>query len=72
MRDVQLLPYPFFVRIGKDGMAEDSPVTEAMNAAILHWSSPVKVTAPDLKSDANEAAIESLEIAHEGLKLMKI
>jgi phage tail-like protein len=33
---------------------------------------PVKVTAPDLKSDANEAAIESLEIAHEGLKLMKI
>jgi phage tail-like protein len=33
---------------------------------------PVKVTAPDLKSDANEPAIESLEIAHEGLKLMKI
>ena len=33
---------------------------------------PVKVTAPDLKSDANEAAIESIEIAHEGLKLMKI
>jgi len=33
---------------------------------------PVKVTAPDLKSDANEAAIESLEIAHEGLKLMKV
>ncbi len=33
---------------------------------------PVKVTASDLKSDANEAAIESLEIAHEGLKLMKI
>ena len=33
---------------------------------------PTKVTAPALKSDANEAAIESLEIAHEGLKLMKI
>lgn len=33
---------------------------------------PVKITAPDLKSDANEAAIESMEIAHEGLKLMKI
>jgi phage tail-like protein len=33
---------------------------------------PVKVTAPDLKSDANEIAIESIEIAHEGLKLMKI
>jgi phage tail-like protein len=33
---------------------------------------PVKITAPDLKSDANEAAIESMEIAHEGLKLMKV
>jgi phage tail-like protein len=33
---------------------------------------PVKVTAPDLKSDANEVAVESIEIAHEGLKLMKV
>src|SRR5437764_721276 len=33
---------------------------------------PVKVTAPDLKSDANEIAIESIEIAHEGLKLMRV
>jgi phage tail-like protein len=33
---------------------------------------PVKVTAPDLKSDANEIAVESIEIAHEGLKLMKV
>jgi phage tail-like protein len=33
---------------------------------------PVKVTAPDLKSDANEVAIEALELAHEGLKLMKV
>ncbi|MFV0436036.1 MAG: phage tail protein [Desulfopila sp.] len=33
---------------------------------------PVKVTAPDLKSDANEAAIESIEIAHEGLKVMRV
>lgn len=28
---------------------------------------PTKVMAPDLKSDANEVAIESIEIAHEGL-----
>ena len=28
---------------------------------------PVKVTAPDLKSDANEIAVESVELAHEGL-----
>ena len=28
---------------------------------------PVKIQSPDLKSDANEAAIESIEVAHEGL-----
>jgi phage tail-like protein len=28
---------------------------------------PVKFTAPDLKSDANEVAIESIELAHEGI-----
>jgi phage tail-like protein len=43
---------------------------------VAAWSAsrcfPVKVTAPDLKSDASESAIESIEIAHEGLKLMKV
>ena len=28
---------------------------------------PTKITATDLKSDSNETAIETLEIAHEGL-----
>lgn len=30
---------------------------------------PVKITSTDLKSDGNEVAIESLEIAHEGLTI---
>ena len=33
---------------------------------------PLKVTAPDLKSDANEIAVESVEIAHEGLTHIEI
>jgi phage tail-like protein len=33
---------------------------------------PLKVTAPDLKSDANEIAIESMEVAHEGLSPVEI
>jgi phage tail-like protein len=33
---------------------------------------PLKVTAPDLKSDANEIAVESIDVAHEGLMLMKV
>ncbi len=32
---------------------------------------PIKITAPDLKSDANEVAIESIEIAHEGFTLVR-
>lgn len=32
---------------------------------------PIKITAPDLKSDANEVAVESIEIAHEGLSLVR-
>lgn len=43
---------------------------------VAAWSATrcfaVKVTAPDLKSDANEIAVESIEIAHEGLKQMKV
>jgi hypothetical protein len=27
----------------------------------------VKVSAPDLKADANEVAIESIELVHEGI-----
>lgn len=30
---------------------------------------PVKVVAPDFKSDANEVAVETVEIAHEGLTI---
>ncbi len=32
---------------------------------------PVKVQASDLKSDGNEVAIETVEIAHEGLSIVK-
>jgi len=46
------------------------------HAPVAAWTAvncfPVKITAPDLKSDANETAIESIEIAHEGLALLEI
>ncbi|HVV54768.1 MAG TPA: phage tail protein [Mucilaginibacter sp.] len=32
---------------------------------------PVKVQASDLKADGNEVAIETLELAHEGLEVIK-
>ncbi len=44
------------------------------HAPVMTWKArnafPVKVQASDLKSDGNEVAIETLELAHEGLNLM--
>ena len=36
---------------------------------ILTNAWPTKITGTDLKSDANEVAVETLELAHEGLKI---
>lgn len=35
----------------------------------LNNAFPIKITATDLKADGNEAAIESIDIAYEGLKI---
>jgi len=36
----------------------------------LHNAWPTKISATDLKSDESEVAIESIEIAHEGLTIV--
>ncbi len=45
------------------------------NAVAMSWSLlnafPCKITVTDMKSDANEVAVESMELAHEGLTLKK-
>ena len=37
----------------------------------VHNAWPTKISAPDLKANGNEAAIESLELAHEGVQIEK-
>lgn len=43
------------------------------NAVAMSWvllnAFPTKITVSDMKSDANEIAVETLELAHEGLSL---
>ena len=43
---------------------------------VIGWKAlrcfPVKIQATDLKSDGNEVAIETIEIAHEGLSVIEI
>jgi phage tail-like protein len=44
------------------------------HAPVITWKAegafPVKVQASDLKSDGNEVAIETIELAHEGLNIL--
>lgn len=44
------------------------------HSPVMSWKAknafPVKVQASDLKSDGNEVAIETLELAHEGLNIV--
>ena len=42
----------------------------AMSWTVLN-ASPEKMTPPDLNADANEVAIESIELGHEGLDIAK-
>ncbi len=43
------------------------------HAPVMNWkvknAFPTKLTATDLKADANEVAIETLELAHEGIEM---
>ncbi|MBI3047674.1 MAG: phage tail protein [Acidobacteria bacterium] len=43
------------------------------HAPVMMWKVinawPTKLTSPDLKASANEAAIETIEIAHEGIEI---
>ena len=45
---------------------------EPVWACSLSNAFALKYTDADLKSDANEVAIESMEVAHEGLKVMQV
>lgn len=45
------------------------------NNEVMNWeltnAFPVKMTVTDMKSDGNEAAVETMELAHEGLNVAK-
>ena len=48
----------------------DEANNEAMNWELTN-AFPVKMTVTDMKSDNNEPAIETMELAHEGLSIVK-
>ncbi len=44
VRELQLLPYPFFVDVRPDGMAEGSPVVAGLPSVTLQWASPLELS----------------------------
>ena len=70
--------YKWVQNINLDAAVERRDLTISLldetHAPVLSWKAkqafPVKLAASDLKSDGNEVAIESIEIAHEGLSLV--
>jgi ABC-2 type transport system permease protein len=53
VREIQQLPYPFFVHVSREAMG-DNIMTSRLAAAVMHYVSPVRVTAP-AKADDKKA-----------------
>jgi phage tail-like protein len=70
--------YKWVQNINLDAAVERRDITISLldetHAPVMSWKAkqafPVKLAASDLKSDGNEIAIESIELAHEGLSLV--
>jgi ABC-2 type transport system permease protein len=45
VRELHQLPYPYFVRLIGDQLADDSVITAGLAGSVMHWASPVKVEA---------------------------
>ncbi|NML40163.1 phage tail protein [Chitinophaga sp. G-6-1-13] len=71
--------FDWFKEVNNLGKIERRTITikllNEVHQPVFTWSVlnafPVKVQASDLKADANEIAVETIEIAHEGISLVK-
>ncbi len=45
VREIQTVPYPYFVDVRSDGMERGHPLLAGLNAATLNWTSPVTLDA---------------------------
>jgi ABC-2 type transport system permease protein len=75
VQEIQLIPYPFFVRVERDRMSEGSIITQGLPAITLHWSSPLEAVetgkkdaaGKDGKAAGKSAAEEASEVKREVL-----
>lgn len=55
VREVQQLPYPFFVKIPRAGMGQGGIVTSGLGPVIMHWSQPVTLVDRKAAADGDQA-----------------
>jgi ABC-2 type transport system permease protein len=45
VREIQQLPYPYFVKMDGDQVASSSVITAGLTGSVMHWASPIKAEA---------------------------
>lgn len=63
VREIQQLPYPYFVKMDGDEVASSSVITGGLTGSVMHWASPVKA---DAKVGDDEHRVEVLLRSSEG------
>ncbi len=62
------VPYPYFVRIGKDGFNQENPAVSPLSEVVLPWVSPVNLMVDKADSGKTEQQIKSVILAHSSKK----
>jgi ABC-2 type transport system permease protein len=63
VREIQQLPYPYFVKMDGDQVASSSMITGGLTGSVMHWASPVKAEA---KVGDDEHRVEALLKSSDG------
>ena len=59
-REIKKLAYPYFVKVSGDGLVAGNLITSGVPEAVMHWSSPVKVTDPKAIEGAPARKVDTL------------
>lgn len=46
VRDIRMVPYPFFVDVRQNGMDRENPAVAGLNSVTMQWTSPLTVATP--------------------------
>ncbi|MBN1578672.1 MAG: GldG family protein [Chitinispirillaceae bacterium] len=62
------VPYPYFVRIGKNGFNQDNPAVSPVSEVVLPWASPITLLIDKADSGKADQKIKTTILAHSSEK----